>query len=131
MYSSPQPQFTNRGIPSGHNIPYGYVNYPPGLMPPQQGIATQPHAMMTAPIVPFGGIIKHAWLYLYIRAHLTVSLIPLPTLYTGVGYPPFSQDTGSATGAPSMPQSVSYQPAQVQHTAPFGVHSGWSVLTCS
>ena len=52
----------------------------------------------------------------------------LHPLYTG--YPAFSQDASSATGAPSMPQSVSY-PAQVQHPTPFGAHSGWSVLTSS
>ena len=54
---------------------------------------------------------------------LTVTSI----LCTGVGYPAFSQGTGSATaGPPSTPQSVGY-PAQVQHPSPFGVHSGWSV----
>ena len=49
-----------------------------------------------------------------------------------MGYPAFPQETSrlSATGAPSMPQSVSY-PAQVQNPTPFGAHSGWSVLTSS
>ena len=48
------------------------------------------------------------------------------------GYPAVSQDTGSATGVTSMPQSVSY-PAQVQYPTPFaiGAHSGSSVLTSS
>ena len=55
MVHSPYPQFTNRGLPTGHNvnmIPYGY---PPVLMPPQQGIAAQPHATMASPFMPFGG----------------------------------------------------------------------------
>jgi hypothetical protein len=43
------------------------VNYSPGLMPPQQRVAIQPHAMLTAPIIPFGGIIKHAWLLVHMH----------------------------------------------------------------
>ena len=49
------------------------------------------------------------------------------TLCTGVGYPTFSQGTGSATAGP--PSSVGYS-AQVQHSTPLSVHSGWSVLLC-
>ena len=60
MVYSPQPQFTNRGIPAaGHVTPYyGYANTPPVLMPPQQGVTSQLPAMMTAPLMSFGGIIK-------------------------------------------------------------------------
>ena len=60
MVYSPYPQFTNRSFPTGHNVfmtPYQY-GYPPVLMPPQQGIATQPHATMASPFMPFGGIIN-------------------------------------------------------------------------
>ena len=55
MVYSPYPQFTNRGLPTGHNVnmtPYGY---PQVLMPPPQGTAAQPHATMASPITPFGG----------------------------------------------------------------------------
>ena len=43
-----------------------------------------------------------------------------------MGYPAFSQGQGTdgATGAPSTSQTVSYPP-QVEHTTPFGTHTGW------
>ena len=51
-----QPQFANRGVPTGHVfVPqHGYLLVP---MPPQQGIVTQSQATVSAPLLPFGG--KH------------------------------------------------------------------------
>ena len=70
------------------------------------------------------------YMCIHVHVHITShfdTLTVTSTLCTGVGYPAFSQGTGSATaGPPSTPQSVGY-PAQVQHPTPFGVHSGWSV----
>ena len=68
MYS-PYPQSTNRGLPAGHNVimtPYGY---PPVLMPPQQGIAAQPHATMASSFMPIGGINNY---YNYTHAYIFV-----------------------------------------------------------
>ena len=59
MIYSPYPQFTNRGLPTGHNVILTpYYGYLPVLMSPQHGITTQPHATMASPFVPIGGIIK-------------------------------------------------------------------------
>ena len=70
---TPQPQFTNRRIPAGHVTPYhGYATYPPVLlMPPQQGIPNQPYTMMTAPLMPFGGI-RHTRRTQYCTSNLYV-----------------------------------------------------------
>ena len=57
---NPQPPFTNslRGVSAGHVIQQSYAGYPPIPMPPQQGNASQPHAIVTVPLMPFGGIMK-------------------------------------------------------------------------
>ena len=57
MVYSPYPQLTNRGLSTGHNVIMTSYGYPPVLMPPQQGIAAQPHATVASPFTPFGGII--------------------------------------------------------------------------
>ena len=54
---NPQPHFTNREVPAGHVIQQGDACYPPIPMPPQQGIASQPHAIVTTPLMPFGGTV--------------------------------------------------------------------------
>ena len=64
-------------------------------------------------------------MYVHVTSHFD-TLTVTSTLCTGVGYPAFSQGTGSATAGPLLtPQSVNY-PAQFQHLTPFDVHSGWS-----